>query len=84
MRNHLRTHHDSVVRLIVRSRNPSECRGCLAPIDWFQTIAGKSMPMNAGAIPERTDGGIGFFHTSDSHWASCPQRSLFSGVKNRT
>jgi bacterioferritin-associated ferredoxin len=37
--------------------NPSQCKGCQAPMWWVVTKAGKAMPLNSDGVP---------------HWATCP------------
>jgi hypothetical protein len=71
-----------IIRLLLPSTNTSHCRGCGASIDWYETLAGKNMPMNAGAVHVRTTGGgpnpeVGEFDNADSHWAACPVAPTF-------
>lgn len=73
-----------LIRLFAATKQPGVCRGCSAPIDWYETLGGKRMPMNSGAIPRRsetngsTPGVVGFFAASDSHWSTCPARDQFA------
>jgi hypothetical protein len=70
-------------RLRVDTRVNGECQSakCRAPLDWYRTESGKSMPMNRGAVAIEVhvvDGmKIGTFDSADSHWATCPARNLF-------
>lgn len=66
------------IRLLMKRQGISVCRSCSAPIEWFSTPSGRLMPMNAGAVHLRTEGGgpnpeIGVFDAGDSHFATCPQ-----------
>lgn len=65
--------------------SPAKCRGCGASIVWHETLTGKRMPINAGAVPRRTEReGEGkrrtilFLAAADAHWATCPKRAQFS------
>jgi hypothetical protein len=75
---------DTLIRLFEASRRSATCRGCNAAIDWFETLAGKRMPMNAGAVPRKSENDpstrrvIAFYAASDSHWNTCPQRAQFA------
>jgi hypothetical protein len=71
------------IRLYEDSRAEGVCRGCHARLDWYATLTGKHMPMNAGAVPVRsereqtTDRVIAYFAADDSHWVTCPSREAF-------
>lgn len=75
---------ETLIRLFEDSRSPGECRGCQARIEWFETLTGKKMPMNAGAVPRKSENDpetrrvIAFFASADSHWNTCPARDQFS------
>ena len=72
-----------LIRLFEGTKRSGTCRGCLAAVDWYETVAGKRMPMNGGAMPRRsetnvgTPGIVGFFAASDSHWSTYPAREQF-------
>jgi hypothetical protein len=74
---------ETLIRLYEDSRSPGRCRGCEAPIEWFDTLNGRKMPMAAGAVPRKseteaaTQRVIAFFAAADAHWASCPARENF-------
>lgn len=71
------------VRLYEDSKGFGVCRGCHAPMEWYDTLTGKKMPMNAGAVPlksesdEGTGRVIAYFAAEDSHWNTCPERQQF-------
>jgi len=73
----------SEIALLLSSRKPGQCssRTCLRDLEWYRTVRGRAMPMNAGARPIRTetvDGQtVGYFSSDDSHWATCPAASRF-------
>ena len=70
---------------VLDNRRPqrARCRGCEADIEWFETLRGKKMPMNASAVPRKSehdpDTGrlILHFAAADAHWQSCPEKSQF-------
>jgi hypothetical protein len=70
------------MKLIIASRRDGTCRGCGAAIVWFQTLAGKLMPMNRFALARTietdflTGERIGVFDRTDSHW-NCPRAERF-------
>ena len=66
---------------------PAVCRSCGAPLTYYETLKGKAMPVNAGAVPVRTyddtDTGAAprrvlVFAADDSHFASCPDAKDWS------
>jgi hypothetical protein len=72
--------------LLLPMKGSSLCSGCGKGMDWYETPAGRRMPMNAGAKmiqPETWDGGMtaGLFYASDSHWVTCPERGRFKGKR---
>lgn len=75
--------NDVLIRLFEGSKSPGVCRGCEAPIDWFDTLSGKHMPMNRGAVPRKSETDpatarvVAFYAAEDSHWNSCPAREQF-------
>lgn len=74
---------ETLIRLFEQTRQPGRCRGCEALIDWYDTLTAKRMPMNRGAVPRKSELDserrvVAFFDAADSHWASCPGRSLFT------
>jgi hypothetical protein len=75
---------ETLIRLVGEpTRGTCGGRTCGAAIDWYETLRGKRMPMDAGAVPRRseTDQATGrvivFMAASDSHWNSCPDRPEF-------
>lgn len=74
---------ETLIRLFEDPHNSGECRGCQARIDWFETLSGKRMPMNAGAVPRKSENDpatnrvVAFFSAADSHWNTCPERQQF-------
>lgn len=72
-----------LLRLYEDPKRGGTCTGCGAAIEWYETLKGKMMPMNAGAVPRKSekdpDTGrvIAFFAAEDSHWATCPQSRQF-------
>lgn len=75
---------DVLIRLFEDSKQRGVCRGCQASIDWYETLGWKRMPMNANAVPRKsetdpaTNTVIAFFAASDSHWNNCPDAAAFS------
>ncbi len=75
---------ETLIRLFEDSKQPGICRGCQAPIDWFETLRGKHMPMDTGAVPRKSENHpetkrvIAFFAAADSHWATCSAREQFA------
>lgn len=73
----------SQIRLIEKGMNSGTCSGCGARIDWYETPAGKRMPMNGGAVAVRSGNDPAtwepflVFDGADSHWNTCPQRARF-------
>lgn len=62
----------------------ARCRACESDIEWFETLNGKKMPMNAGSVPRKSENEpdtrrvIVFFAASDAHWNTCPSASEFN------
>lgn len=75
---------ETLIRLFEDSKAPARCRGCSAPIEFYETLRQKRMPMNAGAVPRKseidmaTNRVVAFFAASDSHFNSCPDAPSFS------
>jgi hypothetical protein len=75
---------ETLIRLFEDSKQSGICRGCGARMEWFETLTGKRMPMNAGAVPrksethEETRRVVAFFAADDSHFTTCPDRAQFS------
>ena len=72
----------TTIRLVLPMTNRGTCRSCGAAIDWHETLQGKAMPMNAGAVHLKTEGSgpnreVGLFDASESHWATCPAAASF-------
>lgn len=74
----------TLIRLYEDSRSAGTCRGCGAAMDWYETLAGRRMPMNAGAVPRKSETEpsshrvVAFFSAADSHWSTCEQRAQFA------
>lgn len=51
------------------------CKGCNAPIAWFRTTHGASMPVNLPIANENVP--------VTPHWATCPKADDFKGPKRR-
>jgi hypothetical protein len=75
---------DTLIRLHEASKKPGICSAtsCRAALDWYRTLAGKSMPMNRGAVArdhvQGPDGGlVALFSSADAHWSTCPARKKF-------
>jgi hypothetical protein len=43
----------------------------------MDTLTGKRMPMNDGAVPQRREGDVAYYAAGDAHWQSCPARAQF-------
>ena len=71
------------VRLYEGSKASGICRGCGAAMDWYDTLSGKKLPMNAGAVPLKSENErdtsrvVAWFDAADSHWNTCPTREQF-------
>lgn len=79
---------EQLIRLYEDSRSPAICRGCDAPIDFFETFPKRAnMPMNRGAVPRKSENDpdtrrvVAFYAASDAHWASCPAAERFGSRK---
>jgi len=78
----IRLYEDSKGSGVCGARDPG--KGCGAALDWYGTLTGKHMPMNAGAVPLKSEREAGtmrvivFFSAEDSHWNTCPERKQFS------
>jgi hypothetical protein len=46
---------EPLIRLFEDSKSPAKCRGCDAKIEWFDTLNGRKMPMNAGAVSRKSE-----------------------------
>jgi hypothetical protein len=73
---------ETLIRLLEETRTPGICRGCDARLDWYQTLNDKAMPMNAGAVPRKSEHDdqrrtVAYFSADDSHWNSCPEMQRF-------
>ena len=76
---------DVFIRLYEDSSRPGQCsaRSCGAGIDWFETLNGKQMPMNRGAVPVKSENEpatmrvVAFFSSADSHFSTCPAAGKF-------
>ena len=80
---------ETLIRLYEDSKQGGQCRGCAADIEWYETLNGKRMPMNAGAVPRKSETDqstwrvVAFFAASDSHWNTCPDAAKFGNRKSR-
>jgi hypothetical protein len=75
----------ATIRLRLATKKAGQCRAleCAAPLEWYETLAGRAMPMNAGATPLtheqveiyldgiRTVVDVGAFDAAESHWVTC-------------
>lgn len=74
---------ETLIRLYEGSRGRTQCRGCGADIEFYETLSKRSMPLNAGAVPRKSerDPGTGrviaYFAAEDTHWNSCPDAERF-------
>lgn len=74
---------ETLIRVYASSGRVAQCRGCNADIVWMDTLLGRHMPMNASAVPRRSEPHpstgrvIVFYAAADSHWATCPAREQF-------
>jgi hypothetical protein len=76
-----------VIRLVVDSRAPGTCRNCGAALDWFETAAGRRMPMHRGAQSVSAvadDPRLAFFSEADAHWRACPAADRFRRSRPRS
>jgi hypothetical protein len=75
---------ETLIRLFEDSRQPGDCHGCEASIEWFETLGGRRMPMNTGAVPRKSENDpatrrvVAFYSAEDSHFATCSERAQFS------
>ena len=59
------------------------CKGCGAALEWYETLKGKQMPVNAGSVPVKSEKDpdtwrvIVFFGQDDAHWGSCTASRQF-------
>jgi hypothetical protein len=81
---------ETLIRLYENAKpQRAQCRACAADIEWFETLRGRKMPMNAGAVPRKStnDAATGrvivFFAAEDAHWNTCPDASKFGGHGKR-
>jgi len=78
---------DLLLRLYEDSKRGGTCTACGAALDWYETLKGNNMPMNAGAVPRKSETHpetgrvVVFFAADDTHWTTCPQRDLFRSPK---
>ena len=78
-----------LIRLLEDSRTSGVCRGCHAPLDWYETLQGRKMPMNHGAVPRKSEKDpdtwrvIAYFSADDSHFTTCPDSASFSHKARR-
>jgi hypothetical protein len=63
------TRHD-MLRANYRKTGDGVCKGCSAPIEWWKTTNGRSIPMN----PIANDNVV-----VEPHWATCPNAKDFKG-----
>ena len=72
---------EQLIRLY-ESTSSSPCKACGTKIQWHETLNGRSMPMNYGSVPRRSETGAdgrvyGHYASSESHWNTCPNRDQF-------
>lgn len=80
---------EQLIGLLEDTKSPGRCRGCEAKIDWFETPAGKRMPMNRGAVPRKSEKDsqwrlVSYYAAADAHWATCPAREQFKRSRKAT
>ena len=74
---------ETLIRLYDSSRRVAHCRGCNAEIVWMDTLGDKSLPMNADAVPRRSEPHptsgrlVVYYAQADTHWATCQARERF-------
>jgi hypothetical protein len=73
---------ETLIALYESSRKSGVCSACAARLDWYHTHPKqKAMPMNAGAVPRRSERVAGevvaYFSSDDTHWSSCPDAGRF-------
>lgn len=80
---------ETLIRLFEDPTNVGACRSCAARIVWHETLTGKKMPMNAGAVPRKSETDqatrrvVAFYSADDSHFNTCPDAARFSKKAGR-
>jgi hypothetical protein len=76
---------ETLFRLVEKTKQPGVCSAssCRAPLDWYRTLTGASMPMNRGAVArdhveDGRGGTVALFSSADAHWSTCPARQKFA------
>ena len=76
---------ETLIRLYNNAKpQRARCRACEADIEWFETLKGKRMPMNAGAVARKSEHEpdtrrlVLFFAADDAHWNTCPSAGEFN------
>lgn len=81
---------ETLIRVFEDGAKPGRCRSCSAQLMWHETLTGKTMPMNADAVPRKsyrdaaTHRVVVYFAASDSHFATCPDVATYSRKATRT
>lgn len=74
-----------LIRLYEDSKEPGTCKStkCGAEIDYYETLNGKRMPMDKGAVPRKSESEAGtnrviaYFSNAESHFATCQAADEF-------
>lgn len=73
---------DQLVRVYDDTRGRGTCRGCGAPLVWFETVAGKRMPFDGEPVARKSEHDdsrrlVLFLSAEDTHFRSCPDAKTF-------
>lgn len=80
---------ETLVRVWEDAAGRGVCRSCGADLVWYETLNARRMPMNANAVPRKseldpaTHRVIVFFAADDSHFTTCPEAAKYSGKEKR-
>lgn len=77
---------DPIVTVYTDTKGYALCSSCKAPIEWYETMNGKKMPVNRGAVYLRTGTDVvgdptADIASSDTHWATCPDAAKWKRKK---
>lgn len=70
---------DQLFRVYEDPADPGQCKDCGTDIVFRETLNGKRMPMQAGAVPVKSEKDpetgrvIAFFSGDDSHFSNCAE-----------
>jgi len=74
---------EKLIRVFEDAVTAGHCKECRAALEFYPTLNGHVMPMNAGSVPRKSirdeaSGRVIVFMSSDeSHFATCPQAEAF-------